>query len=233
MPPKLEWGISLHDPHFLPLPDADRLFAALAKLPWKQHIMRMHGKEIPMPRVYQWTGIAPTIYGERIVPIEWTPETREVQRRVQLATGFLFNSLNINFYRDGTDHIGWHSDGEEERSVGIPHRKRFPRREQVFPNLPVLRQWQIEAQVSQAFWRARSACRAGTWQPYCHARRIAGILCSSPAEGDETTRDRRTNQSDLQDDDGEYHSGSARTCWRTQLTGRTQRRVSSAESMTS
>ena len=111
---KSKSGISLYDPNLIPCADADRLFSALETLTWKQHIMRMHGKEIPMPRMYQWMGIAPTIYGERIVPIAWTPEAREIQRRVHLATGFLFNSLNINFYRDGNDHIGWHSDGEEE-----------------------------------------------------------------------------------------------------------------------
>ena len=43
-------GISLYDPNFLPQADADRLFAALEKLPWKPHTMKMHGKEIPMPR---------------------------------------------------------------------------------------------------------------------------------------------------------------------------------------
>lgn len=67
-----------------------------------------------MPRLYQWMGVAPTLYGERIIPIEWTPEALEVQRRLHAATGFLFNSLNINFYRNGNDHIGWHADGEEE-----------------------------------------------------------------------------------------------------------------------
>ena len=43
-------GISLYDPNFLPRADADRLFAALEKLPWKRHTMKRHGKEIPMPR---------------------------------------------------------------------------------------------------------------------------------------------------------------------------------------
>ena len=35
-------------------------------------------------------------------------------------TGVLFNSLNINLYRDSNDHIGWHSDGEEEGSWEFP-----------------------------------------------------------------------------------------------------------------
>jgi len=84
------------------------------KLPWKQHIIEMYGKEIPAPRLYQWMGIAPTIYGERIEPIGWTPEAREIQQLVYRQTGFLFDSLNINYYRNGEDHIGWHIDGEDE-----------------------------------------------------------------------------------------------------------------------
>jgi alkylated DNA repair dioxygenase AlkB len=108
-------GISLYDPHFLPQEDADRLEAGFLALPWKQHIMKMHGKKIPVPRLYQWFGVTPCIYGETITPHEWTPETLEIQERVHKATGIRFDSLNVNYYRPGgTDHIGWHSDGEEE-----------------------------------------------------------------------------------------------------------------------
>src|SRR3989442_3931788 len=94
-------GISLYDPNFLPQTDADRLFAVLEKLPWKRHTMKMYGKEIPMPRLYQWFGVTPRIYGETITPHEWTPETLEVQERVHKATGVLFDSLNVNYYRPG------------------------------------------------------------------------------------------------------------------------------------
>ena len=62
-------------------------------------------------------GIAPTIYGEKITSIPWTPEALEVQRQVHEATGLMFNSLNINLYRDEHDHIGWHSD-EKKRVRG-------------------------------------------------------------------------------------------------------------------
>jgi len=107
---ELRQGISLYDPNFIPQADADRLFAGLLTLPWKQHTMRMYGKEILMPRMYQWMGLTPTIYGEKVQPMEWTPEALEIRQRVEVALGFLYDSCNINFYRDGKDHIGWHSD---------------------------------------------------------------------------------------------------------------------------
>lgn len=116
----MQSGISLSNPNLIPHEDADRLEAGFLTLPWKQHIMKMHGKEVPIPRLYQWMGLAPTIYGERIVPIEWTPEALEVQRRVHAVTGVWFNSLNINYYRNQNDHIGWHSDGEDEGSWEFP-----------------------------------------------------------------------------------------------------------------
>jgi len=120
MTTRTESGISLCDSNFIPREDADRLMTGLLTLPWKQHIMKMHGKVVAMPRMYQWMGFAPTIYGEQIAPIEWTTEALEVQRGVHEVTGFLFNSLNINLYRDENDHIGWHSDFEHEGSWEFP-----------------------------------------------------------------------------------------------------------------
>ncbi len=58
----LQKGISLYDPNFIPAADADRFFTALNKLDWKQHIKKMYGKDISMPRMYQWMGIAPILY---------------------------------------------------------------------------------------------------------------------------------------------------------------------------
>jgi alkylated DNA repair dioxygenase AlkB len=103
-------AISLYDPNLILQSDADRLFAGLFTLPWKRHTFR----GVPVPRMYAWMGIAPTIYGEKVTPIHWTPEALEVQQRVKEATGLLFDSLNLNLYRNEFDHIGWHSDDESE-----------------------------------------------------------------------------------------------------------------------
>src|SRR5208282_5633885 len=75
----LQQGISLYDPNFISPADADSLFAGLNQLPWQQHIIRMWGKDIPAPRLYDWQGITPTIYGEKIVPTDWTPEALEIR----------------------------------------------------------------------------------------------------------------------------------------------------------
>jgi alkylated DNA repair dioxygenase AlkB len=128
-------AISLYDPHFIPTADADRLFTALGQLPWQQHIIPMWGKDIPAPRLYQWMGIPPQprayshggfkteggIYsGETFKPIDWTPEATEIQQMVHAKTGLLFDSLNINFYRNGKDHVGYHVDKDDEGRWEFP-----------------------------------------------------------------------------------------------------------------
>jgi alkylated DNA repair dioxygenase AlkB len=42
------------------------------------------------------------------------PELEEIKRAVEVAAGTAFNSLLLNFYRDGTDSIGFHTDAEPE-----------------------------------------------------------------------------------------------------------------------
>jgi alkylated DNA repair dioxygenase AlkB len=100
--------------------DADRLFQGLSSLPWQQHMIPMYGKKIPAPRLYQWMGVPLRLYGEEIKPIDWTPDALEIRDRVHKETGFLFNSLNINFYRDEKDHLGWHVDKQNEGSWEFP-----------------------------------------------------------------------------------------------------------------
>jgi alkylated DNA repair dioxygenase AlkB len=194
-------GISVYDPNFLASPEADWSLAELITLPWKRHVMKMHGKEVPMPRLYQWMGMAPRIYGENIDSIDWTPETREIQERVHTATGFLFNSLNINLYRNHNNHIGWHSDGEEEGSWEYPIAPVSLGAEPLFPDLPISRQWKTETQIPQTFWRAGYACRSGAWQFGGDDRRVAATLCAPLEESGQGSGGRCTNKSNIPHDE--------------------------------
>ena len=36
-----------------------------------------------------------------------------IKSRLEEATGYMFNSMAANLYRDGHDHIPWHSDDEQ------------------------------------------------------------------------------------------------------------------------
>ena len=110
---------------FLTQRDADRLFAELKTLPWKQHETQRYGMREPAPQEYAWMGESPQPgawtasphnhkAGETFEPIPWTPAAMEIRQRVYEKTGVLFDSLNINHYRDGSDHADWHVDKEDE-----------------------------------------------------------------------------------------------------------------------
>lgn len=95
--------------------DKARLFAAFQTLPWQRHVINMYGKQIPAPRFFVWMGQPPPkLYGHPVPTTPWTPEATEVRDRVFTATGVMFDSLNINMYRDNNDYLGWHVDPADE-----------------------------------------------------------------------------------------------------------------------
>jgi len=84
---------------------------------WKQNIIKMYGKENPIPRLEAWYGDPGKSYaysGIQMDPIPWTDELKEIKRTIELESGIKFNSVLINFYRDGKDRVAWHSDDEKE-----------------------------------------------------------------------------------------------------------------------
>jgi len=84
---------------------------------WKQNSIKMYGKENPVPRLEAWYGDPGKSYaysGIQMDPIPWTDELKEIKRKIELESGIKFNSVLINFYRDGKDRVAWHSDDEKE-----------------------------------------------------------------------------------------------------------------------
>ncbi|MGN6178402.1 MAG: alpha-ketoglutarate-dependent dioxygenase AlkB family protein [Mucilaginibacter sp.] len=75
--------------------------------PWKQRKQKMWDKEVLTPRLTAW-------YGERLEeePVPWTPELLAIKARVERLAGITFNSVLLNYYRDGNDSVAWHSDKE-------------------------------------------------------------------------------------------------------------------------
>ncbi len=47
-------------------------------------------------------------------PIPWCDAVLTIRRRVADMTGLDFNSVLLNFYRNGLDSMGWHRDNEKE-----------------------------------------------------------------------------------------------------------------------
>jgi alkylated DNA repair dioxygenase AlkB len=82
---------------------------------WKQSTQKMWDKEYLTPRLTAWYGDIGTDYsvaGKISNPIPWTPELLLLKQKVELLAGTKFNSVLLNYYRDGNDSVAWHSDRE-------------------------------------------------------------------------------------------------------------------------
>ena len=103
---------------FFSAEDSDRLLDSLInQIKWKQNTIRFYGKESPVPRLEAWYGDPGMSYsysGIRMDPLPWTEDLLEIKKIIEPVSMTTFNSVLINFYRDGKDRVAWHSDDEKE-----------------------------------------------------------------------------------------------------------------------
>ena len=103
-------------PHWVDPATADAWFRQLAEqTPWKQPQLLIHGQRFPVPRLLAWYGDPEASYrysGLLHRPLPWTPLLAEIRARVQEVAGQPLNGVLLNYYRDGNDSMGWHSDDE-------------------------------------------------------------------------------------------------------------------------
>lgn len=84
---------------------------------WKQDSIKLYGKRIPLPRLTSWYGDRGKTYtysGISSQPNEWNKGLLYLKNQIEACTGVEFNSVLLNWYRDGTDQLSWHADDEEE-----------------------------------------------------------------------------------------------------------------------
>ena len=89
----------------------------LDETPWQQPQVRLYGRVCPVPRLLAWYGDAEARYrysGQTHQPLPWTPLLQTIRTRVVEAVGEPLNGVLLNYYRDGQDSMGWHSDDEAE-----------------------------------------------------------------------------------------------------------------------
>ncbi|WP_148862238.1 alpha-ketoglutarate-dependent dioxygenase AlkB family protein [Marinobacter fonticola] len=102
----------------LPQAMADDLLHALPHaLPWYQARLRLYGKWRYSPRLQCWMGDPQAHYrysGHDMTPEPWAAALRPVLARLNELAGERFNSVLCNWYRNGQDSMGWHSDNEPE-----------------------------------------------------------------------------------------------------------------------
>lgn len=84
---------------------------------WHQDTIKMYGKEHKLPRISAWYGDSDRPYtysGIHLQPKAWTDRLNTLQDELELICKRRFNSVLLNWYRSGEDHISWHTDAEPE-----------------------------------------------------------------------------------------------------------------------
>ena len=105
-------------PDFLiPAKAGPLLSTLLDETPWQHSEVVIYGKRVKMPRLTAWYSDPGATYvysGLRNEPQPWTPTLRELRTQVEGTAAHAFNSVLLNYYRDGNDSMGWHHDNEPE-----------------------------------------------------------------------------------------------------------------------
>ncbi len=128
---------------FIPQNIADNLLQTFIEtIEWEQGEIMMFGKKVLEPRLTAWYGDAEKSYtysGKTQKAKIWTPELTElrflVSEWVMQCLGAAipdFNSVLLNYYRNGSDSMGYHADNEKElgknpviASVNLGQTRRF------------------------------------------------------------------------------------------------------------
>jgi alkylated DNA repair dioxygenase AlkB len=93
------------------------LDSLMYETPWRQEKISVWGKQHLQPRLTAWYGDPGTDYaysGIVLATQSWTPTLRRIKSDIEAATGYCFNSVLLNLYRNEFDSVGWHSDDEPE-----------------------------------------------------------------------------------------------------------------------
>lgn len=88
-----------------------------ANILWKQDSIKLYGKVIPLPRLTAWYGDSGKSYtyaGIKSEPNEWNKGLLYLKLEAERLAGVDFNSVLLNWYRDGEDYLNWHADDEKE-----------------------------------------------------------------------------------------------------------------------
>ena len=108
-------GSALLYPEFIETSVANQILEELiVSNSWEQQQLLMFGKIVDEPRLSTWhsDGQSYSYSGRPRTPQPWTPTLNSLRAQCETHTSHTFNGVLLNFYRDGNDHLGWHSDDE-------------------------------------------------------------------------------------------------------------------------
>lgn len=88
-----------------------------SNIKWEQDNICLYGKTTPLPRLTAWYGDPGKSYqysGIAADPEPWNKGLIYIKKELEKIASHRFNSVLLNWYRSGEDHLGWHADDEKE-----------------------------------------------------------------------------------------------------------------------
>ena len=105
-------------PSFFSSEEASEFFQTLLnEIEWQQDDIKIFGKIYKQPRLTALYGINDASYrysGITMFPKPFNSVLKEIKKRIEEITNVKFTTVLLNYYRDGSDSNGWHSDDEKE-----------------------------------------------------------------------------------------------------------------------
>lgn len=112
-----------YTPRFIEPHVTQELFGrVLAEAAWEQPIIRMFGKQHPVPRRVAWHGDPGCIYrysGQQHARRPWTPTLQLIRARVEARFGPQ-HAVLLNLYEHGGHSMGAHADDEDDLDPAAP-----------------------------------------------------------------------------------------------------------------
>ena len=108
-----------HDGQALYCPDYDKIHTLdelIQGISWRDDKITMFGKTHPQPRMTAWHGDEGVRYTYSRITMDsvlWTPALLNLKKTLEKDLQCQFNSVLVNYYRHGEDHMSWHSDNEK------------------------------------------------------------------------------------------------------------------------
>jgi len=139
-----ESGALKLSPDFLVTQYCDELFTELLNEDhWNRGSYLISGRRFLMPRFQTWyadPGIRYNFSYDLHRQRDWTPALYQLKQAAESRCNDKFNSVLINWYRDGYDWVDWHSDNERElgghpviASVSLGATRQFLYRDKYLP----------------------------------------------------------------------------------------------------
>ena len=119
----------------------------IKKVSWHTPRVHLYGRWVNSPRRAAWYGDPGAVYrysGTKNLPLPWLEELDQLRVRLSTFCDYSFNSVLLNYYRTGSQSMGWHSDDERElgtapaiASISLGGPRRFLLRHRRRKDLPV------------------------------------------------------------------------------------------------